>query len=351
MKRIIFLILLGNTALVCSVLRAQPNSGHTYTGSLEYSIPLLTAVPPLYVGQPTDVTNAYLWADELMRTTQWFSIDRWIWNLGYDDTLTYLAEMLYEVSNDNPLSLYQWEVSGNPNSISQHLSWNYLGHPATEIAELTNQIGGMMPDTGRTGFIIACDLITDVSVSDTIITSNPTDKIIPYTVFVKSTILDEIKGQKVPLCVGDGMSAGRKNKISPLSTYVTPWATYAVAADTGTCLDFEYSPEWQRGIATDAPDPSTPMLSDSTDWWIKPGGEYILFLRLAGVGSDTSNGYFSVQPYWGVFGNNGGVYRVISGHVVDPNDDFGLGASISGGLTVSEWKTRLRARIYNILHP
>jgi hypothetical protein len=349
MHRIILSALLLSILFAVSMARAQPNSGQTYTGSLEYSIPLLTSVPPLYLGQPSDVTSAYLWADELMRTTQWFSIDKWIWNLGYDDTLKYLAEMLYEVSNDNPLSLYQWEVSGNPNSITQHLSWNYLGHPSSEIDELTNQIGGMVPDTGRTGFILACDLIADVSVSDTFVNFNPADNLIPNTVFVTSSILDEIKGQKIPLCVGYDMHAHGKGKITPLSSYVTPWATYAMPADIGSCLDFEYSPEWQRGIATDAPDPTTPVLSDSTDWWIKPGGEYIMFLRLAGVGSDTSNGYFSVQPYWGVFGTNGGVYRVISGHVVDPNDDFGLGAS--GGLTVSEWKTRLRARIYNILHP
>jgi hypothetical protein len=349
MKRIIFPVLLLSVVFTTSSPRAQ--SGPHYTGSLEYSIPLLTAVPPLYVGQPSAVTSAYLYADELMRTTQSHSIDTWIWNLGYDDTLKYFAEMLYEVSDDNPLSLYQWEVSGNPNSIKQHLSWNYQGHPASDIDVLTNGIGGRVPDTGRTGFILACDIIADVSVSDTIIKFDPTDKIIPNTVFVVSSILDEIKGQKIPLCVGEGMLTGGKGKITTLSTYATPWATYAVAADSGSCLDFEYSPQWQRGIATDAPDPTTPVLSDSTNWWIKPGGEYIMFLRLAGVGSDTSNGYFSVQPYWGVFGNNGGVYRVISGHVVDPNDDFGLGASVSGGLTVSEWKTRLRARIYNILHP
>ena len=62
MHRIIFPVLLG-VVFVTSVY-AQPNSGLTYTGALEYSLPLLTAVPPLYVGQLSDVTSAYLWADE-----------------------------------------------------------------------------------------------------------------------------------------------------------------------------------------------------------------------------------------------------------------------------------------------
>jgi hypothetical protein len=351
MKRIIFPVLLLSALFAVSSVQAQPNSGLTYTGSLEYSIPLLTAVPPLYVGQPTGVTNAYLWADELMRTTQSYQIERWIWNLGYDDTSKYFAQMLYEVSDDNPLSLYQWEVSGNPNSINQHLAWNYLGHPASEVDVLTNELGGITPDTARTGFILACDIISDVSVSDTFIKYDSTDEIIPNTVFVNSSILDEIKGQKIPSCVGEGARARPQRKGAMPLSYVTPWPTYAVSASTGSCLQFEYSPQWQRGIATDAPDPTTPILSDTTGWWVRPGGEYILFLRLAGVGSDTANGYFSVQPYWGVFGTQGGIYRVISGHVVDPNDDFGIGASVPGGLTVSDWKTRLRARIYTILHP
>jgi hypothetical protein len=116
-------------------------------------------------------------------------------------------------------------------------------------------------------------------------------------------------------------------------------------------LQFEYSPKWQSGIFTDEGDPSVPVLSDSTGWWVRPGGEYIVFLYLHGVNMDSANNYFTIDPFWGVFGSQGAMYRVVSGHVVDPNDDFGLGASVSGGLTVAEWKTRLRARIYNILHP
>ena len=153
--------------------------------------------------------------------------------------MKYLAEILYEVSNDNPLSLFQWEASANPNSITQHLSWNYSGIPAVEMDELTNKIGAMIPDTGRTGFILACDLIADVTVSDTMVNSNSQTTPI---VFAVSSIKDEIKGTKIPLCVGyDMRNRGGKDKITTLSSYVIPWATYAVPADTGSCLDLEYS--------------------------------------------------------------------------------------------------------------
>lgn len=136
-----------------STIHAQPNSGTTYTGALEYSIPLLTAVPPLYVGQPSDVASAYLWADELMRTTQYYQINKWIGNLGDDDTLTFLAETLYSVSDDNPLSLYQWEVSGWPQWGHPDYSWHYKANPGSEVGVLANQIGSLMNDTGRTGII------------------------------------------------------------------------------------------------------------------------------------------------------------------------------------------------------
>jgi hypothetical protein len=346
MKKIIFSVLFLSIGFAVST--AQSQTGPHYTGTLEYSLPLLTSVPPLYIGQPSDVTSSYLWADELMRTTQWNLIDRWIGGLGYGDTMKYLAKLLYEVKDDNPLSLYQWEISGWPLGGHPDYTWHYKGNPGVSIPELQNQIGINLGDSGRTGFILASDVIADVSVSDTFVQYDSTNVIVPHMVFVHSTILDEIKGQQVPLCVGYDMSTRRKANGTTAQSYATPWATYAIPADTGSCLMFEYSPEWSSGIAGDEL-PYGNQLQDSTGYWIKPGGEYIVFLRLAGVGSDTANGYFSVQPFWGVFGSQGAMYRVISGIVQDPNDDFGLGAS--AGLSVSVWKSRLRERIYNILHP
>lgn len=348
MKRIMFILFLSAGFFAAPAVRSQ--TGPNYPGLIKYSLPLLTTVPPLYDSQPSDVASAYLWADELMRSTQWNLINKWIGNLGHDDTMTFLAEMLYKVSDDNPLSLYQWEISSWPLGGHPDYSWHYKGNPGNSIPILANQIGNGIGDTGRTGFILASDIIADVTIGDTIVKYNSSDNITPHIVLVNSTILDEIKGQKIPLCIGEDMHTHRKSNEITTMSYASTWPTYAVRADSGACIQFEYSPEWASAIAGDEM-PFSPALSDSTGWWIRPGGEYIVFLRIAGIGIDTANGYFSIQPYWGVFGNQGAMYRVVSGHVVDPNDDFGLGASISGGLTVAVWKSRLRARIYNILHP
>jgi len=43
------------------------------------------------------------------------------------------------------------------------------------------------------------------------------------------------------------------------------------------------------------------------------------------------------------------MYQIHNGKVSDPKDDFGIGASV--GLTVADWKTRLRAKIYSLINP
>ena len=76
--------------------------------------------------------------------------------------------------------------------------------------------------------------------------------------------------------------------------------------------------------------------------WITPDSEYIVFFAFQGLGAGNStNFYFTVWPL--LQGTCAGMYPVRSGH--DPNDDFGIGANVGGGLTLSEWKSGLRARI------
>lgn len=334
-------------ALFSSAAKAQLSGGSSYPGGiLEYSLPYLTSVPPLTDSQPPDVVTAYLWADELMRTTQMYKINNWISNLSYSDTMKTLAQTLYEVDDDNPLSLYQWEISGWPLAGHPDYTWHYKADPGVVRPSLQNQIGSTCPDTGRTGFLLACDYISDITVGDTSILYH-TGSSIPHMVLVNATINDQIKGQRIPAC--PSMMKERHKGATPQDG---GYSTYAVNADTGSCMQFEYSPEWQRGLFTDDLRPFdedyTDYLADSTGFWIKPGGEYIVLLYVHGVNGDTANGYFTIDPFWGVFGTQGAMYRVIDGYVVDPYDDFGLGGT---HLTVSVWKTRLRARIYNILHP
>lgn len=339
-KGMVLAVMLGFFAITAP---AQP-PGSYYTGPLEYSIPILTAVPPIDSAMPSDVTSAYLWADELMRSTPMAAIDHYIQNIGYDDTLRYLAKMLYRVDDYNPLTLFQWGISGWPVAGHPDHPWHYKADPDHERVVLQNHIGGTFSDTGRTGFLLACDIISDVTISDTFIKNYMPGNGIQNMVLAQSLINDEIKGKVIPACLDIYKIKG--GNVKTLTT-ATVNVTVPDTAAAGTCLNFEYSPEWQKGVFDDAPGPGS-FLSDSTGWWIKPGNEYIIFLFVAGVNGDTANGYYTLKPFWGVFGTQGAMYRVIAGHVVDPYDDFGLGGT---NLTVADWKSRLRARIYNILNP
>jgi hypothetical protein len=342
-NRIIMAIVIAAIlSFFASASRAQKNSGMTYDGTMEYYFPRLSTAPPLYPGQPSDIASAYLWLDELMRTTQEQPIANYINSLGYGDTLKFLAKMLYRVEDDNPISFWQW--SGiNPWRVVKTLGYKSNADQARIV--LQNHIGATFPDTGRTGFLLACDLIADITVNDTIVKSYAPGHGIEHMVLVNSTLNDEIKGKHIPGCP---MMLAKHVGSTPLSNnYVIPASPTIDTAISGQCFRLEYSPEWQSGIFSDDAGPAS-FLSDSSGWWVKPGREYIAFLWLSGLGDDSTNQYFTVWPFWGVFGTQGAMYRIIGGHVVDPNDDFGLGGT---NLTVADWKARLRARIYNILNP
>ncbi|MEO6939206.1 MAG: hypothetical protein ABI444_03575 [Candidatus Kapaibacterium sp.] len=114
-------------------------------------------------------------------------------------------------------------------------------------------------------------------------------------------------------------------------------------------MQFEYAPNWSGGIEDDAP--TLLRLRDSGGNWIRRDSEYIVFLNFRSISSESSNGYYALFPNWGVFGSSGGMYHIRNGLVFDPNDDFNIGAGIGAGLSVADWKARLRARIDLIVNP
>ncbi len=340
MKRIIFPVLVLSMVFAASTTMAQPKP---YYGALLFSMPRDTSVPPVYFGQPAEVTTGYLWLDGAMRLYPESTIESFFNALTWSDTMKTFASVFYQAQDDNPLSFYMWSAKAiHPNP--------YKGDPGQAQVAFEKEIAQIAVDSGRTASLLTADIIADVMVGDTICVKDPTSYSAKDAVFVNSTILDEIKGKKVPLCVGEDMLAKKGKGSTGLSVGTpvptTPWATYAVVADSGTCLQFEYSPEWTLNPNDDQG--RTHMIDALGGWWIKPSHEYIVFLNFMGVGSDNTLVYFTLVPGPAVI-NNGGVYPVVDGIVQDPGDDYGIGAS--AGLTVSEWKTRIRARISAIVTP
>ncbi|MGH2639966.1 MAG: hypothetical protein ACRDF4_11915 [Rhabdochlamydiaceae bacterium] len=335
LKRILKATALGIIAMPWvfgAVAHAQvPN----YGGALLYSELTDTSVPPLYSGQPTNVATAYLWLDDAMRLYPGYEIDSFINAMTWSDTAKTIASALYQIQDDNPLSYYNWDDAG----IYPH---PYKGDPGHAEFAFIKRAWSRLAGT-TVGVLLNSEIIADVMVTDTFCKKDPAANIARDAVLVNATILDEIKGKWVPTCPNI-YRAGKKGAL-PLSDTIIPTPVLPDTAAAGTCLQFEYSPEWPLRPA--AENPLDKGLKDSTGgWWIKPGKEYIVFLYFNGVGYDNTHGYFTTFPV--SFGYSGGMYPVVNGIVQDPHDDFRFGAT---GLSAAQWKAALRNKINALVNP
>ena len=196
-------------------------------------------------------------------------------------------------------------------------------------------------DTGRNGFLVSADIIAHVKIMDTVSTFDSTAHVAKHMVLVTAEIQAPIKGKFVPKCANNELNT-QPHQISQSVS------TFPQLADSGVCLQFNYALEWDRFPNTDIR-PLWPF-GDASGTWVKPNKEYIIFLRLQGTrGNIDNNTYFTVIPMWGVFGTAGGMYPITDGLVVDPADDFGIGADT--GLTPSQWKAGLLTRINELINP
>ena len=311
-----------------------------YDGALVYAMPILRTVPAINSSQRPNIVTDYLWLDDAFKQIKpGFAMDNYIRTLSYGDTLKFLASILYQVVDDNPITFHRWAAA-------MPSPYVYKAQPGEIRTRVQSRFSKLAVDTNRTPFLLNADIIADIKVTDTLQYLVPSDHTTPRSVVVNSEILDGIKGKYVPGC--SFIYNAHKKGASPQSNYPPVFAD-TVPAATGTCFQFEYCPNWVRGIQTDVTYPGQPELTDSTGDWIKKDSEYVVFLDFVGLTADTANGYYALMPAWGWFGSNDGLYPVRNGKVFDPNDDFGIGAS--SGLPVATWKSRVRARINKIVNP
>jgi hypothetical protein len=326
MKRIIFPVLLLCLAFAASTSRAQTP---TYYRAPLYSMPIDTSVPPLYLGQPSAVTTAYLWLDDLMRLEPEYAIGSYIKSLSsWNDTAQTIASNLYQIQDDNPLTYYNWDGAG------LHTS-TYKGVTGQAEYAFIKQVS-QIETTGIAYVLLSSEIISDITVSDTVCYTDPTAVTAKDAILANCVINDEIKGKWVPACSGSPIAD--KTGISTFGLATTAHSAYPPdSASVGTCLQFQYSPEWKLNPNNQS--------GASLGHWIKPGQEYVVFLCFMGVGYNSANSYFTTEPS-SAFGSSCGMYPVVSGIVQYPHDDLGLGGT---NLTLSAFKTALRAKIKKLI--
>lgn len=317
-----------------------PWSSNNYPGILEYGFPFLRTLPAVNTSQPVDIQTDYLLLDDAFREIKpGFAMDNYIKSLSYNDTLKYISSLLYRVVDDNPITFIRWcSASTKP--------YPYKANPGRERNVLQQHLLKVAGDTGKTFFLQSSDYILDLKVTDTSINYCPSDNTIKAMVLAKCEILDGMKGKYVPAC--PDIYKSKSKGVQPAS--IAPVIVDTVPTTPGTCTEFEYCPRWGPGVGGD--EPPYILTNDSTKWnWIQKDSEYIVFLCFQGIWADSSNAYLNLATNWGAFGTQTAMYAVRNGRVVDPKDDFHMGAGIPGGLAVADWKSRLRAKINTIVNP
>ena len=217
-------------ALASSMARGQAPA---YGGALLYSMSRQTSVPPLYVGQPSQVMMAYLWLDDLMRLDPEYRIEAYIKSLSWNDTAKTIASYLYQIQDDNPLSYYDWDGTG----IYPH---PYKGAPGrAELAFITHawQSGGTIP-----GVFLTSEIIADVIVSDTVCNKDVFAHSAKDAVLVNCVINDEIKGKFVPSC--PSYPSTRKKGASPQNDTTIVFPLTAL----GTAFNSNFHPNGVLGM-------------------------------------------------------------------------------------------------------
>jgi hypothetical protein len=209
---------------------------------LEYQMPRLTTLPPYYSGMPTEIALAYYWFDHAMRTNSTMEFDNFIGTMHLNDTAKYIADAVYRVCEDDPISFYLW-LSGRGLSPDPY---SPKANPSHIRMYLENKLTKVFNDTGRTGFLLNADFIAQVHVYDTVSRTYP-NILAKHLVTVSCQVVDMIKGKKIFDCTNDTLYSAKDGKNFPKTQAVPdPYSTSEVTADSGRCLQFEYSLEWDR---------------------------------------------------------------------------------------------------------
>jgi hypothetical protein len=313
-----------------------------YDGAIEYRFDLMQTAPFIPLSAPPDVLAGYMYFQYLATNYDTRTIDSAFSLLSYSDTLKALVKYLYQLDDFDAVLYHRFIYSrthGVFKSMPAHL---------TEI-QLYPQVDKLYPDTLRTAMLLRSDIIARVRVNSRRLKVDTLSRVCRHDLLVNATIIDPVKGRKIPTCLTDPLRAQAKHT-QPLeddSTWVLAGYSTGILADSGGCLQWEYSPEGLMGVERHGHTlygGSNIVNSDGSDW-IQPDSEYVVFLHLVDYGYDTANDYCTV---WNLpYGSVAGMYKVSSGIVQDPKDDFGFGANQG----VADFVAGLRRRIYEIKHP
>ena len=306
-------------------LGAQPKPPIPFAGPLYFSFPLLSQYPPLSVSMPYSVLIGYVGFDSVARRAEQSVVEQTLRNLTYSDTAKQAARFLYEMTDYDPILLFQW-LNTSPTA------GLYRNAPAYIRRRFTGAFDSIAPEKLNAAPLLMADYILHIHVEHTVASVDTASVYAKSAQLVTAYVVDTIKGRRIPFCLNEQF--GAKNTIRPQNA-------------AGACVNFDYRLEWRRfnhsnRISRD----DSSLVDGSGNAWIKPGHEYVVFLRFASLRRDETNNYATLIPITG-WGTMACMYPVINGLIYDPYDDFGYGSA----LTIANFKSALRRNIHTLTHP
>ena len=120
----------------------------TYTAALRYAMPTMKVVPPVDSNQPGDIQGYYLWLDQAFRWVRPGGyMDRYLKSLQYNDTSKFIAKVLYNLVDYDPITFRRW-------SASFPTPYPYNAAPGKEREIFRDHFGEIANDTGRSRFLL-----------------------------------------------------------------------------------------------------------------------------------------------------------------------------------------------------
>lgn len=313
-----------------------------------YELPRPVERLPISIYMPYDVLLGYIALDTFQYHAPTVSPDAEQQTIeflqrqrSWNDTLRKIARVWYAMADYDP-TLFEARLRRWRTLEPSPVVWREI------LEENVRAASSSVPEARLDYSLLSSHYILHVKVVDTLHArrSPPIPSMRNFMeVNVTCVVKDVIKGRVAPLCD----PAFQRGWLSNSSR----------ALDSGRCLQFVYSPFRIREFTADVIEYQT----DSLGNWVRPellghifvpGCEYIVFLRYSiecqQVRDSIRVNYYRLRPLRNVWGTaqqsscGFGIYPIVDGIVEDPADDFGFGS----GLTVEQFKQRLRARIEEI---
>lgn len=313
MKTMVLLLALFVIGFSEAQVNAQPPCYPAYQSNY-YSMPQLASLPPLSGGMSYDEILGYIALDSICRQVEVSQIDSFMQaRLSWDDTVRYMYKYMTTVVDGNPLlvfginhSVSEWRLSF-PDEIRMYLSQaiaKHSPHPNLDLA------------------IARSDYILIVTINDTANVVDTSAKFARTSIIASCDVTDTILGHRIPAC-----------STIPLIQFSSGSSLGCAVFDVrreqvGNCRE-------QLGLdaADTAIDHSLPQ----------PSQQYLVFLKLVRLCTDSSNLYYTLIPVYSV-GSRCGIFKIHGGRFSDELNYFNLGSNP----LLADVKAEIEARILQV---